>query len=42
MFYLHGIGDAGSKLLFKFRLGMHGLNQELGRNRGKGGKMKCS
>ena len=28
--YLHGICDAGSKLLFKFRSGTHGLNEELG------------
>ena len=40
--YLHGIYDAGSKLLFKFRLGTHGLNEELGRHRGMEGKMECS
>ena len=28
--YLHGVCDAGSRLLFKFRSGMHGLNEELG------------
>ena len=28
--YLRGICDAGSRLLFKFRLGTHGLNEELG------------
>ena len=27
--YLHGVGDAGNKLLFMFRLGTHGLNEEL-------------
>ena len=36
--YLHGICDAGSRLLFKFRSGTHGLNEELGRHRGKEGK----
>ena len=33
--YLHGFCDAGTRLLFKFRSGMHGLNEELGRHRGK-------
>ena len=28
--YLHGASDAGSRLLFKFRSGTHGLNEELG------------
>ena len=27
--YLHGVSDAGSRLLFKFRSGTHGLNEEL-------------
>ena len=27
-----GVCDAGSILLFKFRLGMHNLNEELGRH----------
>ena len=31
--YLHGICDAGSRLLFKCRSGTHGLNEELGRQR---------
>ena len=31
---LHGMSDAGSTLLFKFRSGIHGLNEELGRHRG--------
>ena len=31
--YLHGVADAGSRLLFKFRSGTHGLNEELGRHR---------
>ena len=29
--YLHGVSDMGSKLLFRFRSGAHGLNEELGR-----------
>ena len=28
--YLHGVFDMGSKLLFRFRSGTHGLNEELG------------
>ena len=28
------MADAGSSLLFKFRSGIHGLNEELGRHRG--------
>ena len=32
--YLYGICDAGSRFLFKFRSGTHGLNEELGRHRG--------
>ena len=36
--YLHGICDVGSRLLFKFRSGTHGLNEELGRHRGREGK----
>ena len=39
--YLHGICDAGTRLLFKFRLGTHGLNEELGRHRGREGKTEC-
>ena len=38
--YLHGVSDAGSRLLFKFRSGTHGLNEELGRHRGREGKGK--
>ena len=30
--YLHGVADAGSRL---FRSGTHGLNEELGRHRGR-------
>ena len=33
--YLHGVSDAGTRLLFKFRSGMH---EELGRHRGREGK----
>ena len=40
--YLHGICDAGSRLLFKFRSGTHGLNEELGRHRWREGKTECS
>ena len=36
--YLRGVGDAGTRLLFKFRSGTHGLNEELGRHRGREGK----
>ena len=32
--YVHGACDAGSRLMFKFRSGTHGLNEELGRHRG--------
>ena len=34
-----GVGDAGTRLLFKFRSGTHGLNEELGR--GREGKSEC-
>ena len=30
--YLYGVLDMGSKLLFRFRSGTHGLNEELGRH----------
>ena len=30
--YLHGVSDAGTRLIFKFRSGTHGLNEELGRH----------
>ena len=30
--YLNGVGDAGTRLLFKLRSGTHGLNEELGRH----------
>ena len=41
IYYIHGICDAGSRLLFKFRAGTHDLNEELGRHRGREGKMEC-
>ena len=40
--YLHGISDAGTGLLFKVRLGMHSLNEELGRRRGREGRSECT
>ena len=40
--YLHGVSDAGTRLLFKFRSGTHGLNEELGRHRGREGKLECT
>ena len=40
--YLHGVSNAGSRLLFKFRSGTHGLNEELGRHRGREGKVECT
>ena len=39
--YLHGFCDARTRLFFKFRSGTHGLNEELGRHRGREGKMEC-
>ena len=33
--YLHGLSDAGSKLLFKVKSGMNGSNEELSRHRGR-------
>ena len=39
--YLHGECDAGSRLMFKFRSGTHGLNEELGRHRGREGRKEC-
>ena len=30
--YLYRVPDMGSKLLFRFRSGTHGLNEELGRH----------
>ena len=39
--YLHGECDAGSRLMFKFRSGTHGLNEELDRHRGREGRKEC-
>ena len=39
---LHGVCDAGTRLLFQFRLGTHGLNEALGRRRGREGKSECT
>ena len=40
--YWHGVSDAGTRLLFKFRSGTHGLNEGLGRHRGREGKSECT
>ena len=39
--YLHGTCDAGSRLMFKFRPGTHGFDEELGRHRGREGRKEC-
>ncbi len=39
--YLHGVSDARIRLLFKFRSGTHGLNEELGRHKGRNGRIGC-
>ena len=31
--YFHGVSDAGSRLLFKFRSGTHGLNVDVGKGK---------
>ena len=36
--HIHGDG----RLLFNFRSGTHGLNEELGRHRGREGKSECA
>ena len=40
--YLHGVSDMGSKLLFRFRSGTHGLNEELGRHSSRNSSKACS
>ena len=40
--YLHRVVDAGTRLLFKFRPGTHGLNEELGRHGGREAKSECA
>ena len=36
--YLRAVSDAGTRIL---RSGMHGLNEELGRHRGRDGRKEC-
>ena len=36
------MSDTGSRLLFKFRSETHGLNEGLGRHRGREGKVECT
>ena len=40
--HLHGVNDAGTRLLFKFRSGTLDLNEDLGRHGGKEGKLECN
>ena len=40
--YLHGVSDEGTRLLFKLRSGIHGLNEESGRHKGRDGKCRCN
>ena len=39
---MQGVSDAGTRLIFKFRSGTYGLNEELGRHRGREGKSECT
>ena len=40
--YLHGVSDMhGSKRLFRFRSGTHGLNEELGRHSSRNSSKAC-
>ena len=39
---MHGVGIAGTRLLFKFRSGTNGLNEELGKERGREDKSECA
>ena len=39
--YLHRVSDMGSKLLFRFRSGTHGLNEELGRHSSRNSSKAC-
>ena len=39
--YIHGVSDMGSKLLFRFRSGTHGLNEELGRYNTRNNSKAC-
>ena len=36
------MSDAGGRLLSTFRSGTHGLNEELGRHKGREGKVECT
>ena len=38
---LCGASDAGSRLMFMFMSGMHGLNEELGRHRAREDRKEC-
>ena len=40
--YLRGRSDEGARLLFKFRSGTHGLNEELGRHSDRDGRVECT
>ena len=37
----HGVSDIGSKLLFRFRSGTHGLNEKLGRHSTRSSSKAC-
>ena len=39
---MYNLSDAGSRILSKFRPGMHVLNEELSRQREREGKTECS
>ena len=39
--YLYGVSDMGSKLLFRFKSGTHGLNEELGRHSTRNNSKIC-
>ena len=39
---LYGRSDDGARLLFKFRSGTHGLNEELGRPSDRDGRVECT
>ena len=39
---MHGRSDEGARLLFKFRSGTHGLNEELGRQSDRDGRVECT
>ena len=40
--FVYKLRDVGTRLLFKFRSGTHGLNEELSRHRGREGKVEWS